>query len=275
MKLHEAITKLLEVNGNYLTINEIAEKLNSNNWYKKKDNSVITAYQIHGRTKNYAHLFKRDGIKVSLHIPDSTLLKSFVISKAPTIAIKKPIINTYNISVVEKYLMNDIYFKPVNLIDGLVPVNECGLYRIRIDNIDSFPDPFKEILIKKNHKILYVGIAKKCLNTRLLNQELRIKGHGTFIRSIGGILGFRPLQGSLVNKKNKTNYTFIDTDNQKIVDWINKNLSVNWISFRGDLEKVETTLIDTYNPLLNISKNRLALSELKNLRSLCRNIANS
>ena len=66
MKLHEAIEKLLQVTGHPMTTHEIAEALNKNGWYVKKDRSKITDLQIHGRTKNYQSLFNRDGSAVSL-----------------------------------------------------------------------------------------------------------------------------------------------------------------------------------------------------------------
>ncbi len=70
MKLHEAIVKLIKLKGSQMTTTEIADELNRNNWYQKKDGSEITAFQIHRRTKNYSNLFKRDGAIVSLVEPD-------------------------------------------------------------------------------------------------------------------------------------------------------------------------------------------------------------
>jgi len=66
MTLHEAIEKLLIEVGSSMTTDEIANKLNENRWYTKKDQSLITAYQILGRVKNYPHMFVRDGKIVSL-----------------------------------------------------------------------------------------------------------------------------------------------------------------------------------------------------------------
>ena len=66
MKLHEAIVKVIQLKGTPMTTTEIADKLNSNNWYQKKDSSEITALQIHGRTRIYSNLFNRNGITVSL-----------------------------------------------------------------------------------------------------------------------------------------------------------------------------------------------------------------
>jgi len=66
MTLHAAIEKLLRETGRPLTTLEIADRLNANNWYQKKDNSKITGFQIHGRTRNYPQLFNRNETTVSL-----------------------------------------------------------------------------------------------------------------------------------------------------------------------------------------------------------------
>jgi hypothetical protein len=49
-----------------MTTKEIADDLNKNKWYVKRDGSKITDFQILGRTKNYPQYFNRDGSKVSL-----------------------------------------------------------------------------------------------------------------------------------------------------------------------------------------------------------------
>ena len=49
-----------------MTTDEIADRLNSNKWYQKQDSSIITAFQIHGRTRKYSQLFTRSGNMVFL-----------------------------------------------------------------------------------------------------------------------------------------------------------------------------------------------------------------
>lgn len=66
MKLHDAIVKIIELKGAPMTTSEIADELNRNNWYQKKDGSEITAFQIHGRTRTYSNLFNRNGTTVNL-----------------------------------------------------------------------------------------------------------------------------------------------------------------------------------------------------------------
>ena len=108
----------------------------------------------------------------------------------------------------------------------------------------------------------------------MLKQELRARGHGTFFRSIGAVLGFRPERGSLLFKKNKRNYKFNKDIENQIIQWINDNLIVRWKTVDSIKENEETKLIQNFKPLLNIAKNPLALSLLSDLRRECVEIAN-
>lgn len=158
--------------------------------------------------------------------------------------------------MVEKMLMNKQNFKSAKDVDGFVP-QASGLYCIRIKNVHLLPEPFGTILLERGHDILYIGIASENLYKRFLNQELRAKGHGTFFRSMGAVLGYKPPKGSLIEKRNKKNYKFSKTDELKIIGWINENLMVNWVESAGDLDSLETGLIVKYLPLLNLSKIQL------------------
>ena len=66
MTLHDSIQQILMEKGQPMTTQEIANELNENRLYQKKDATEITDYQIHGRTKNYPQIFNRDGAIVSL-----------------------------------------------------------------------------------------------------------------------------------------------------------------------------------------------------------------
>ena len=58
-----------------MTTQQIADELNKNGWYQKKDGSPIQAFQIHGRTRNYSHIFDRNGSTVSLIGQSQTNIK--------------------------------------------------------------------------------------------------------------------------------------------------------------------------------------------------------
>ena len=272
MTLHEAIEKLLRQTGRPMTTQQIADELNKNGWYQKKDGSIIQAFQIHGRTRNYPNIFDRDGSTVSLIGQTKSNVKPTK-TETPKQITKAAQISSVDTDLLEKILMNEKNFKSAGSIDNLVPHNS-ELYCIRITDINKLPKPFNTFLADRQHNIIYIGIATESLNKRFLNQELRANGHGTFFRSIGAVLGNRPPKGSLTTKKNKRNYKFSSTDEQKIIKWINDNLKVNWVEFSGDFETIETELITKHIPLINLAKNPSALKELSDLRKICVQIAN-
>lgn len=85
MTLHEAIEELLRQTGRPMTTQQIADELNKNGWYQKKDGSTIQAFQIHGGTRNYANIFGRDGSTVSLIGQALTKAKPATTSQRKTI----------------------------------------------------------------------------------------------------------------------------------------------------------------------------------------------
>lgn len=85
MTLHEAIEKLLRQTGRPMTTQQIADELNKNGWYQKKDGSTIQVFQIHGRTRNYANIFDRDGSTVSLIGQSVTKVKPTTIPQPKTV----------------------------------------------------------------------------------------------------------------------------------------------------------------------------------------------
>ena len=175
----------------------------------------------------------------------------------------------------EESLMSEKNFHQVaTLTENDIP-QAPGLYVIRIKDKNELPIEFNEILQKRNHNIIYIGIATTSLRKRLWNQELHAKGHGTFFRSLGAMLGYLPEKGSLNNYKNKSNYTFSESDNNKIIQWIERNLCVNFAVLSDNLNKIETDLIKTNLPLVNIDKNPQKCQLLIQLRDRCKAIASS
>ncbi len=273
MTLHEAIVKLLVEKGRPMSTSEIADELNINKWYSKKDESNITAFQIHGRTRNYSNLFNRNGSMVELidrPFAEVNRKEKRTASKPKEMGASKHIMSDI---ILERTLLDLSRFKEAGVIDAVVP-SYPGLYCIRIKDSSKLPGIFGRELKERGLDIIYIGKASTSLNRRLLSQELRAKGHGTFFRSIGAILGFKPPKGSLVHKKNKRNFKFGKEDEIKVINWINENLLVNWVEFQGNIPEVESELIKKYKPLLNIDGNPYALAALRELRAECVRIAN-
>lgn len=268
MTLHDAIVQTLAIKNNDMTASQIAEVLNRKSWYSKKDGSAIKSSQIGARVKNYPNLFKKEGTLISLKSRTGVL-------KIDTPMLQKKIslhLIDQNTSLLVKVLMNEKNFKQANIIGNSVP-DTPGMYCIRITNPKKLVPFFSNVLKERDHNIIYIGIASKSLKKRFLGQELRAKGHGTFFRSLGAVLGYTPTKGSLIGKSNQNNYTFSTSDETKIIEWINANLMVNWVSVENDLNSIENQLIMQHLPLLNIAGNPGALLELSKLRDKCKIIA--
>lgn len=268
MTLHEAIIQLLRQTGRSMTTSEIAKQLNQLKWYSKKDGSAILPFQIHGRTRNYPQFFDREGSLVSLRSETGP-------EKLPSPKqIPTPTNRKIEGEVAMKELLDEANFKSVPASERLIP-DLPGVYSIRLKAESQLPPPFQALLKKRGHNLIYIGIASQSLAKRFYQQELRAKGHGTFFRSLGAVLGYRPAKGSLLNKANKRNYKFKPYDEELVTRWIDQHLLINWLAVEGDLEDFETMLIKEHRPLFNLSKNPDALKELSDLRALCVTIANT
>lgn len=150
-------------------------------------------------------------------------------------------------------------------------LEHTGFYCIRLRENSILPLRYHQYI--RTNRLLYIGKAEKqTLYKRFLNQELKARGHGTFFRSIGAVLGYRPEKGSLSNKQNKNNYTFKQTDKKDIIKWLDENVEVNWIIHNGDFFE-ENILIKEHLPLLNSQYNPKKLRELDEDKTECRTIA--
>ena len=173
---------------------------------------------------------------------------------------------------ITKEMIDEGTFTKCADIDNIVP-DKTGLYCIRLMDNEKLPEQYQAELDKRNNRLIYIGKAeKKSFQKRFLKQELRAKGHGTFFRSVGAMLGFTPPEDSLKDKKNKDNYKFSKPDEAKIINWINSHLEANWKIF-DDLFVIEKYLISMHRPLLNIKGNPEALSLLIKARDRCKEIA--
>lgn len=173
-----------------------------------------------------------------------------------------------------KSLMNADDFKRVcDIIEYDVP-EKPGFYAVAINDAYDIGQPFCDELIARKHNLLYIGIARKSLRKRMWKQELHNRGAGTLFRSIGAVIGCRPVRGSLSNKN--SNYKFSKEDRESIIEWINEHIIMNYIissCSSEDMKSKEQQLIPEYKPLLNIMHNPYKLKILEELRNECIRIA--
>ena len=169
-------------------------------------------------------------------------------------------------------LLDGASFQRAGAIDQIVP-SASGVYAIRLQVDSALPEPFASLLDARATRVIYIGKAAS-LNSRMLSNELRGLGHGTFFRSIGAVLGYRPRSGSLADRANKNNFSYEKHDRDAIVEWINSNLEVTWrVVPPAAVPAIESALILEHTPLLNIQGSPSALVELTRLRRDCRQSA--
>ena len=180
-----------------------------------------------------------------------------------------------DINEIRHYLAHNGKLIPAREAEGQVP-DTYGLYTILIDDPRNLPSPFSDYMLDRDHTILYLGKASgSFLFKRLVKNDLRHKGHATFFRSLGAVLGHYPQKGSLANKANQDNYRFSDPEKERIVDWINKHLVVRCLALSPAEIAFERQLIADLVPVLNIDGNPGVLQELNELREKCKAIARS
>lgn len=268
MTLHKAIQQVLLKGNKALTTSEIAEVLNATSWYSKKDGSNIKSSQIGVRVRKYPHLFNTVNGSISLK-RNTGIAPKIAIVKNKQVSLDTTTVDT---NLIKKVLMNEKNFKSIISCEHNIP-DSPGLYCIRIKEPKKLDTVFSNILLERSHTIMYLGLASKSLQKRFLNQELRARGHGTFFRSLGAILGFVPEEGSLIGKRNQNNYKFSTKNEQQIIEWINENLIINWVPATEHLNSIENELINQHLPLLNIAGNPGALYKVRQLRQNCKEIA--
>jgi hypothetical protein len=225
----------------------------------------------------FPHAYQTGGKGTEWIIPKSKSYSASVIQTSPSnLSSRKQVaavlLDAADISELIKTLMNEGSFRQAWELDRMVP-DKPGIYCLRIANTSSLPKEYASVLTSRGHNIIYIGIASRSLMVRFVRQELRAKGHGTFFRSIGAILGHKPLKGSLKSKVNKRNYKFPPESEAAIIRWINANLLVNWIEYDSDIYIIEELLIKLHMPLVNIDKNPGALDILLKARAECVRIA--
>lgn len=170
----------------------------------------------------------------------------------------------------DSWLLDTKKFRSCSKIEAS---NSSGLYAIRICDPKNFHSELSGEVSSTKDVLIYIGKASKSLKVRL-EQELRGKGHGTFFRSIGAVLGYKPKKGSLKDKSNKNNFKFSEKgDQEKIIKWVNSNLFYNYKEEADGIEEKERKLIEKYQPLLNLQNNTNKSSFLQEKRKKCLELA--
>jgi len=168
-------------------------------------------------------------------------------------------------------LINIKHFRPLSDFKKL-DLNVKGLYALRVKNLSVLPSLFKTELISMETTLIYIGKGERTIYKRLIEECYGI-GNGTFFRGIGALLNYKPMQGSLIDKKNINNYRFMPSDRDKIIEWMDLNLDINFVQLDDKIEEIEKKLIKEYCPILNSTHNPNKSKTLATLRKACRDYA--
>jgi hypothetical protein len=178
----------------------------------------------------------------------------------------------WNDDSIARALDKDAELHPVATAHTVVPPN-AGFYSIFVDKPESLPTPFDRYLREKGTRLIYIGVASQSLFERLIEQDLRHRKASTFFRGIGAILEYRPPAGSLVGKRNQNNYKFSKPDTLAIDAWCREHLAVRFVIVdTGQHPNAERHAIGRSCPILNTTHNPECLSEVAELRELCRHV---
>jgi hypothetical protein len=271
LTLHQSIVEVLTVARRPLTSREVADEVNRRGLYVRGDGKPLSASQVSARVRNYPGLFTEtaDTIWLTSHAPPPKANPAAPATLPTPDPGTSVAVAATRLTGVERALLNTSAFQSARIVDELVP-DQFGLYAIRVNDAAALPSPYSDIARERGSNLIYLGEATgQTLKKRFLGNELRGQGHGTFFRSIGAVLGYRPPVGSLVGKANQRNYRFSPADTRAIVDWINTNLEVSWVAFEVDVHVAEVALIQEVRPLLNLRDNPAALAQLFELRAFC------
>lgn len=154
-----------------------------------------------------------------------------------------------------------------------------GNYIFLLRNDSTFP-PTQEIPVfshinvnEESLRVLYTGISTKArLRKRIYTRHLgNNSGKSTLRKSLGRLFGFRLVPRDK-NKPNDGYKKFCKEDEEKLTDWMKRNLVVLYDDRADNYEMLQNQLITYLNPPLNIKDNHNPINlefrkKLKRLRT--------
>jgi hypothetical protein len=250
MTLHEAIVEILRDMGRSMSTKELASEVNRRGFYRKKDLSPVTAFQIHGRTRNYDRLFLRQGSQVQLLEWNDGIWTSEMIASSPAHDVLPPS------QLVIQGVMDSLTVMPV-LASVAMPPPIPGFYAWWI-NETRRADAIPEIPLNRPSptlapwSLLYVGICPKRQSARTIEDRIQKDHRGSSI----GASTFRFSMASLL--RDSLGITPIRehgrvriTDEHSLSDWIDKHCALTFAQYDRPWV-IEVDVIQALRPPLNL-----------------------
>jgi hypothetical protein len=255
--LHEEIAAILsESGGGWMKTDHIADRVNARGRYRKRDGSPVTAFQIHGRTRNYGHLFERDGSRVRLRSDADAPVRLH-----PRPARRKATAATVAglqaaPELVEKAVA--ALASPALTMDEAAPVapRRPGLYAIR-----AADEGLAKLGVEGAGGVLYIGKAERSLHDRDVRQHFADgnTGRSTLRRSLAALLaGELDLVPVPRNPERPTAFDryALDANSDRILtEWMREHLRLAlWPApQRTALRPIEIAAIQRLLPPLNLT----------------------
>lgn len=247
MTLHEAIERVLQDNGKPMTTSEIAEIINNNRLYMRRDNLPIQATQIAARVGNYPNLFTRDNGKIKLVKNDpATLLFQNVRNKL--------VHNFYEYTYSNKLLPLELLEKSINDLLGIKQndnqVNEPSTVYSKTKR-ESFEK--LDAIFKLCHWYFLQESNSRKNNFIIFNEG--------FISLLAGIDFFKEHNNTIITNTSVVEYFLLKilSDNKEAEFNILKNSSQNFVS---------KEVIQFNNYLIDLYKNHFVKENQNNYKNL-------
>lgn len=250
--LHEEIVAILSESADeWMTTAEIAALVTSRGRYHKGDRSPMTAFQIHGRTRNYSKLFERDGSRVRLRrgAGDNP-------TPARPLRIQEPRRIPANGDLVGQALAALSQPGESAIAAAASAPRRPGLYAIT-----ATATPRKELGFDPDVGILYVGKAEHSLEGRDLRQHFADgqTGRSTLRRSLAALLveelELIPMPRNPRKPADFDRYGLEPDSDARLTEWMRSELRLSfWAAPLSTLLRpVEIAAIQHFAPPLNLT----------------------
>lgn len=163
-------------------------------------------------------------------------------------------------------------FDPLKDDANIVP-DFSGNYIFALRKDSKLPDSGIPVTYTKfrDYDVIYVGLANNSLKDRDVKKHFNGNaGESTLRKSLGCLFGYNLIpRDSHYNSNGKTKFSV--TDENKLSNWIKTNLLLFYYPNK-EFENIESLLIQTLNPPLNLDKNHNSInSEFRKYLTKLRN----
>lgn len=173
-----------------------------------------------------------------------------------------------------------IYYPSAELLSAQHNNPALGIYYIRaisdraIGSISQgFYDEYAGRAQGPDPLVVYIGKATGVQGLyQRLQQELYQRGHGTFFRSLGGVMGKNPMRAT--NPAGIKNYRFPSPAKDEIIQFIEHWLEVAVVELpEAEIKGAEQCAIAAHQPIFNVLHNPAPSSGVQANRDRCRRYA--